>query len=92
MDANLRKDYENNMRSNNHWGRIEAKRLNEKIKEAKANGDKEISIKIGSAESISLLLMYYCESNLFDDAYLDFCNEIQEHVDEMLADVRRHTR
>ena len=88
MDTNLRKKYERDMHSNKHWGRIEAKRMNSKIKEAKANGDKEISIRLDSAESILLLLMYFCDSKSFDDVYRDYLNGINERVDEMLKDVR----
>lgn len=88
MDTNMRKRYEKDMRANNHFGKVEAKRMLSKIKEARVNGTDEISIPIDSAECISLLLMYYCDSNLFDDAYCDFLNGIDERVDEMLEDVR----
>jgi hypothetical protein len=88
METNLRKEYESDIRSHNHWGRIDAKRVYDKLKEALADGNKEITIDVGMAEDISLLLMYYCDSKLFDDAYRDSLNRRKEHVDEMLNDVR----
>ncbi len=91
MKTNYRDEYAKDIRMNNHWGRIEAKRIQSKLKEAMANGDKEISIKVGSAESIMLLLMYYCDSKLFDEAYCEYQNSINEHVEKMLSDVRNVT-
>lgn len=88
MEINYRDEYAKDIRANNHWGRIEAKRIQSKLKDAMANGDKEISIPVGSAESIMLLLMYYCDSKLFDDAYCKYQNDINERVEKMLSDVR----
>lgn len=88
MEINYRDEYAKDIRTSNHWGRIEAKRIQSKLKDAMTNGDKEISIAVGSAESIMLLLMYYCDSKLFDDAYCEYQNSINERVEKMLSDVR----